>query len=112
MAEQLEIFVTGASSGIGRATAAELASRGHRVFAGARRVGALDELAATSEQIVPVPIDVTDPGSVRAAAARIEELTGGRGIDVLVNGAGYALTGPVETLSREGLEQQFATNVF
>jgi NAD(P)-dependent dehydrogenase (short-subunit alcohol dehydrogenase family) len=112
MGKQLDIFVTGASSGIGRAAAIELASRGHRVFAGARRAAALEELAATTPGILAVPIDVTDPDSVRAAVARVDEVTDGRGLDALVNAAGYALTGPVEGLSREAIEHQFATNVF
>jgi NAD(P)-dependent dehydrogenase (short-subunit alcohol dehydrogenase family) len=112
MGKQLDIFVTGASSGIGRAAAIELASRGHRVFAGARRAAALEELAATTPGIHAVPIDVTDPDSVRAAVARVDEVTDGHGLDALVNAAGYALTGPVEGLSREAIEHQFATNVF
>jgi NAD(P)-dependent dehydrogenase (short-subunit alcohol dehydrogenase family) len=112
MREQLNVFVTGASSGIGRASAIELAARGHRVFAGARRAAALKELADANCRIAPAPIDVTDPASVRAAAAFVEDATGGHGIDVLVNAAGYALMGPVEALSSEAIERQFATNVF
>jgi NAD(P)-dependent dehydrogenase (short-subunit alcohol dehydrogenase family) len=111
MRERLNIFVTGASSGIGRATARELAGRGHRVFAGARRTAPLEELAGVNSLIVPTPIDVTDPASVRAAAATVGNETGGHGIDVLVNAAGYALVGPVETLPTEAIERQFATNV-
>jgi NAD(P)-dependent dehydrogenase (short-subunit alcohol dehydrogenase family) len=112
MPDHLNVFVTGASSGIGRATAIELATRGHRVFAGARRAAALDELAQTSPRIEAVPIDVTDEASVRAAVARVDELTAGHGIDVLVNGAGYALRGPVEALATAAVEHHFATNVF
>jgi NAD(P)-dependent dehydrogenase (short-subunit alcohol dehydrogenase family) len=111
MPDHLNVFVTGASSGIGRAAAIELAARGHRVFAGARRASALDELAQSDPRIVAVPIDVTDPASVRAAAARIDEATSGHGVDVLVNAAGYALRGPVETLSTDAVEHHFATNV-
>jgi NAD(P)-dependent dehydrogenase (short-subunit alcohol dehydrogenase family) len=112
MPDHLNVFVTGASSGIGRAAAIELAARGHRVFAGARRATALDELAQSDPRIVAVPIDVTDPASVKAAAARVDEATSGHGVDVLVNGAGYALRGPVEALSSEAVEHHFATNVF
>jgi NAD(P)-dependent dehydrogenase (short-subunit alcohol dehydrogenase family) len=111
MPDHLNIFVTGASSGIGRAAAIELAARGHRVFAGARRASVLDELAESNERIVAVPIDVTDPESVKAAAAHIDEATSGHGVDVLVNAAGYALRGPVETLSTAAIEHHFATNV-
>jgi NAD(P)-dependent dehydrogenase (short-subunit alcohol dehydrogenase family) len=112
MPDHLDVFVTGASSGIGRATALELAARGHRVFAGARRAEALDELAQASPRILAVPIDVTDPASVAPAVARVEQATSGRGVDVLVNGAGYALRGPVEALSTAAVEHHFATNVF
>jgi NAD(P)-dependent dehydrogenase (short-subunit alcohol dehydrogenase family) len=112
MADHLNVFVTGASSGIGRAAAIELAGRGHRVFAGARRAEVLDDLAQSSPRIESTPIDVTDPASVKAAAARVDELTAGHGVDVLVNAAGYALRGPVEALSTEAVEHHFATNVF
>jgi NAD(P)-dependent dehydrogenase (short-subunit alcohol dehydrogenase family) len=112
MTQQLNVFVTGASSGIGRATAIELAARGHRVLAGARRAAALEELAQASPGILAAPIDVTDPTSIRAAMAHADEVTAGHGIDVLVNSAGYALVGPVETLSSEAIEHEFATNVF
>ena len=112
MAERLNVLVTGASSGIGRAAACELASRGHNVFLGARRRTELEELARTSERMKAVPLDVTDPDSVRAAAGRVDELTAGHGIDVLLNSAGYALGGPVEALSGEAVQHQFQTNVF
>ena len=112
MKEQLNVLVTGASSGIGRATAVEAAARGHTVFAAARRAGALEELARESKGIEAVPLDVTDPESVRTAVARIDELTDGHGVDALVNSAGYALGGPVEALSGEAVEHQFQTNVF
>jgi NAD(P)-dependent dehydrogenase (short-subunit alcohol dehydrogenase family) len=112
MAGHLKTLVTGASSGIGKASAVELAARGHHVFAAARRARELEELARTHERITPVPMDVTDAGSVRAAASRIDELTACHGVDVLVNSAGYALGGPVEALSGEAVEHQFQTNLF
>jgi NAD(P)-dependent dehydrogenase (short-subunit alcohol dehydrogenase family) len=112
MAERLKVLVTGASSGIGRAAAEEFARRGHEVFAAARRADELDRLAGEQERIHAVPIDVTDHSSVEAAAARVDELTDGYGIDVLVNAAGYALGGPVEVLSGGAVEHQFQTNVF
>jgi NAD(P)-dependent dehydrogenase (short-subunit alcohol dehydrogenase family) len=112
MDKQLKVLVTGASSGIGRAAALELAGRGHTVFASARRVGELDQLARTNEEIEAVPMDVTNGESVRAAAARVEELSDGYGVDVLVNSAGYALGGPVEALSAQAVQHQFQTNVF
>jgi NAD(P)-dependent dehydrogenase (short-subunit alcohol dehydrogenase family) len=112
MAGHLKVLVTGASSGIGKASAVELAARGHDVFAAARRTGELEDLARAHERINPVPMDVTDAESVRAAAGRIDELSAGHGVDVLVNSAGYALGGPVEALSGAAVEHQFQTNVF
>jgi len=105
----MNVLVTGASSGIGRATAAEFARRGHQVYAAARNAAALAALAAEHPGITAVRMDVTDPDSVREAVAKIE--TGG-GVDVLVNGAGFALTGPLEALGGADVERQFATNVF
>jgi NAD(P)-dependent dehydrogenase (short-subunit alcohol dehydrogenase family) len=111
MSKQLTTLVTGASSGIGRATALELAGRGHRVLAAARRGEKLDELAHADQHITALQLDVTDAGAVSAAAVRVDELTAGHGVDVLVNAAGYALLGPVQGLSSEAIEHQFATNV-
>ena len=71
MAEQLKVLVTGSSSGIGRASALELAERGHTVFAAARRESELEELARANERIAAVPIDVTDAGAVSAADAEV-----------------------------------------
>ena len=109
---QRQILITGASSGIGRAAAIELAGRGHRVFASARRLPALEELAEAHPGIVAVPLDVTDDASVGAAARIVDQLTAGHGLDVLVNNAGYALGGPIEALSGDAVEHQFQTNVF
>ena len=112
MPEHLKTFVTGASSGIGRAVAIELARRGHTVFAAARRQGTLDDLAASHRGIVAVPLDVTDEDSIDRAWSLISSATQGAGVDVLVNAAGYALTGPIETLSTREVKRQFDTNVF
>jgi NADP-dependent 3-hydroxy acid dehydrogenase YdfG len=105
------ILITGASSGIGRATAVRLAEGGHTVFAAARRVDRLAELAReTSGTVIPVELDVCDPGSVRKAVETVAEVAPG-GLDVLINNAGYALTGPAETLTTDDVRAQFETNV-
>ena len=109
---RLQVLVTGASSGIGRAGAIELAGRGHRVFASARRLAELEALAEAHSGITALPLDVTDGESVDAAVGAVDELTAGHGLDVLVNSAGYALGGPIEALSSEAVEHQFQTNVF
>jgi NADP-dependent 3-hydroxy acid dehydrogenase YdfG len=112
MADHLKILITGASSGIGRAVAIELAQRGHTVFCAARRKAALDDLAASHRGIVAVPLDVTDEDSIATAWSLIDSATRGAGVDVLVNAAGYALTGPIETLPTREVKRQFDTNVF
>ncbi len=82
--------VTGASSGIGRATAAALVGEGARVALGARRVERVEELAAELPgDHVAAALDVTDAGSARGFVERVAEAFGG--IDVLVNNAGLAL---------------------
>src|SRR5260370_38418333 len=94
MAGALKVAVTGASSGIGRATAIELARRGHLVFAAARREEVLADLAAATPNIQAVSLDVTDADSVRRAWAKIEASTGGARADGLGHNPGVAPTGP------------------
>ncbi|MBI3707229.1 MAG: SDR family NAD(P)-dependent oxidoreductase [Proteobacteria bacterium] len=82
------VWITGASSGIGRALALRLARDGHRVAASARNVEALAQLVREgSGRVVPVPLDVTDKEAVRAAVTRIEAALGPIGLAVLNAGA-------------------------
>jgi len=99
-------IVTGASAGIGAATARLLAARGARLVLNARREERLVELAE-SLGAKAVPGDVTDP-FVRAA---ILEACEGR-VAILVNNAGYGEPGPVETVGEEALRRQFEVNFF
>ena len=105
------IVITGATAGIGRASAILLASKGHRVFAAGRSEDALAELGKSHDNITGVVMDVTDAQSVAAATARIHEALEGRAPDVLVNNAGYALVGPLESIPDEDWERQYQTNV-
>lgn len=106
-ADRRGVVVTGASSGIGAATAARLAAHGFRVFAGVRRAADAERLrAAAPDAIVPLALDVTDEAEVAAAAAGVAAALDGAGLAGLVNNAGIALAGPllhqpVETFRRQ-----------
>lgn len=105
------VLVTGASTGIGRATALRLDAAGWRVFAGVRRESDAESLReAGSERIAPLAVDVTDGGQIAAAAERIGAETGGR-LDGLVNNAGIAIPGPLETLPLEDFRRQVEVNL-
>lgn len=101
-------IVTGCSSGIGRATATLLAERGWYVFATARHLETVTDLA--SEGISPLQLDVTDATTMIAAVDTILARTGR--IDALVNNAGYAEAGPLERATPEEVRAQFETNTF
>jgi NAD(P)-dependent dehydrogenase (short-subunit alcohol dehydrogenase family) len=98
----MRILVTGASRGIGRAVARELARRGHQVVATAREPATLQDLPVTAR----LPLDVTRDDSVRAAA----EAAGA--IDVLVNNAGDISLAPVESVPLEEVQRLYELNVF
>jgi NAD(P)-dependent dehydrogenase (short-subunit alcohol dehydrogenase family) len=101
-------LVTGASSGIGKATAIALQASGYITYATARHPHALTLLQAL--ELHPLQLDVTDEESMRAAIHTIEAENGG--VDVLVNNAGYGEMGPIEEISMERVRRQFETNVF
>jgi NAD(P)-dependent dehydrogenase (short-subunit alcohol dehydrogenase family) len=108
MSDSLSVLVTGASSGIGAATAELLLAQGHRVYASARRLQSLSLLRAKGCEVLAV--DVTDEASMREAVRIIEAREGS--LDVLVNNAGYSLSGALEPLPIEEVRRQFETNVF
>src|SRR5947209_19359667 len=100
------IFVTGASTGIGRATVERLARDGYAVIAGVRRDG--DAPAAAAGHVL---IDLAEPRSVVASAKSVLELTDGR-LDALVNNAGINVNGPFEALPIDEWRRQFEVNLF
>lgn len=107
------VLISGASTGIGRACALELAKRGVLVFAGVRRPEAGEALRTQSEgRIVPLPLDVTDAESIAAAVERVAETNGERALSALVNNAGIVVAGPLEFLPPAALRTQFDANVF
>lgn len=101
-------LVTGASGGIGRATALALANAGFATYATARRPEAVADLRARG--LATLRLDVTDETSMAEAIAAIEAKDGA--VDLLVNNAGYALMGPLEEIALDDVRRQFETNVF
>jgi NAD(P)-dependent dehydrogenase (short-subunit alcohol dehydrogenase family) len=101
-------LVTGASSGIGEATARQLAQLGFTVYAAARRVDRMSAL--TSHDIRPVALDVTDDSSMTRVMADIIAAEGR--LDVLVNNAGYGSYGALEDVPLDEARAQFDVNVF
>src|SRR5437867_5602486 len=99
-------FVTGASSGIGRATAALLAGSDYRVFGASRNIAGVKPIP----NVEFLQLDVRDDESVKEAVRAIVSRAGR--IDALVNNAGYTLIGSLEETSIEEAKQLFETNFF
>lgn len=103
-------IVTGASSGIGAATARELARREFHVLAGVRCERDAD--AMRSPGIEPLLIDITNPDHIHALAARVEEDPQGRAVRALVNNAGVPVNAPVEAFAIDEWRRLFEVNLF
>jgi NAD(P)-dependent dehydrogenase (short-subunit alcohol dehydrogenase family) len=102
------VLITGCSTGIGRATAERLASRGWNVYATARKPESIADLK--SRGCKTLALDVCDDASIRAAVDTVEKAEGAVG--VLINNAGYGLEGVFEEVPMPEIRRQFETNVF
>ncbi|GAB6876453.1 SDR family oxidoreductase [Thermaerobacter litoralis] len=106
------VLITGASSGIGRASALALARAGWTVLAGVRRPEDGEALRQeTGGGVEPLRLDVTDAEQVRAAAEAVEQRVGPAGLQGLVNNAGIAAAGPVELIPEAVWREQLEVNV-
>lgn len=124
------VLITGATAGIGRTTALHLARQGHHVIATGRKPAELAKvkeelasLAASSDgasatrgsasgKLDTLLLDVTSATSIESAVAEVDKLTGGHGLDVLVNNAGFGVLGPTSEIADAEMRRQYETNVF
>jgi NAD(P)-dependent dehydrogenase (short-subunit alcohol dehydrogenase family) len=106
------VLITGASTGIGKASAHLLDRSGYRVFAGVRQPEAGETLRKeASSNLTPVIIDVTDPTQISAATEKVEKVLGPQPhLTALVNNAGICVAGPLECLPIEILRQHLEVN--
>lgn len=101
------IFITGASTGLGKATAKLFQSRGWNVIATMRNPNADTELA-TLENVTILPLDVTNLEQIRSTFKQVIDMGS---VDVVFNNAGYGLIGPLEALTDEQILKQLDTNL-
>jgi NAD(P)-dependent dehydrogenase (short-subunit alcohol dehydrogenase family) len=103
------VLITGCSSGIGHALCEKYLAKGFHVYASARNIRGLDNLAEHSN-LTKLTIDVNSPSSINNALVQIKQ--DNSYLDVLINNAGYAAMGPLADMPIEDLRAQFETNVF
>ncbi len=102
------VLITGCSTGIGRASALRLARSGWSVYATARRLESIADLADAGCHTLA--LDVTDEQSMQTAVQEVEAAEGAVG--VLINNAGYSQSGAIETVPLDAVRRQFETNIF
>lgn len=105
--KNLVVLITGCSSGLGRALTLEFAKNGHNVFATARNIEAIRDLAG--QRVIPLPLDVTNTTLISSTIKMIWEHS--EHIDLLINNAGFGLMGPLAEIPLAEVRRQFETNV-
>lgn len=109
--EQKNVLITGASSGIGAATALKFSEQGYRVWGTIRKIERVQELPDDLRKAVRfVAMDVNDDHSVNAGIQNVLSEAGR--IDILINNAGYGLYGPIEEMPLDKVRAQLETNLF
>ena len=104
-------FITGSSRGLGRSLTAAVLAHGDRVAATARRPEQLADLVAQyGDRILPLALDVTDNAQITKALADAVAHFGR--LDVVVNNAGFGITGAVEGYTEEQVRSQLETNLY
>ena len=112
MSASRSVVITGASTGIGAACARALAAEGWTVFSGVRAAADAEALTSSAGgRILPVLLDVTDGDAIARAAEFVAAAVGDAGLSGLVNNAGIAVSGPLETLPIAAFRRQFEVNV-
>ena len=107
----MDILISGASTGIGRATAVHMARTGHQVWAGVRTERSFEDLVKMNVRgLHPLYLDVVDSQSIADAVSLVRKRAGT--LYALINNAGIAVSGPVEGLSMEAWREQFDINFF
>jgi NAD(P)-dependent dehydrogenase (short-subunit alcohol dehydrogenase family) len=105
------IFISGASSGIGKALSLELVKHGYNVYAGVRNEQDAEALhAQASENLIPLMLDVTVPESILAACGQVQERTNGE-LFCLVNNAGISVSGALEFIPIQDFRQEIEVNL-
>lgn len=104
---QKTIFITGASSGLGKATAKLFQAKGWHVIATMRNIDKETELSRLGN-VTLLPLDVTDPEQIKAIVSQVMDLGS---VDVVFNNAGYGLMGAMEALSDEQILKEINTNL-
>lgn len=106
------VLITGASKGIGRATALYLAKQGFEVFAGVRNPADGETLKRdASERLTPIILDVTNQEQILDAAKAVAKIVGGAGLYGLVNNAGMAASAPLEFIPMDDFRSQIEINL-